>query len=336
MMMRFKEQQTALIYFGKIPSRGDFIRNAQAGPIIQVFDQWVSGAMELLSTDPRWKLIYDGHDRINFAFFDSQANHFVAGTLACSQDSSARRFPLVCAVNLECETSAEAGAAQEKGQLFRGLPLYLAHVWAQTEHWVTLGMSDVTESTLTAFSGATIRLDNLPTGLMTEYQSFCDTMSIDSVQSLLEINNKRVNFRQTVMGLGLLLQPTLSNHGGSLNKGLRLPLPNDEYFVPLVSAFWMDLLYGFTEHMEAEFSLLKSCGIGSNFCVGFNGASSRALHAQFVDGVDESHIDIAEADWIEQYLDSDYGLQKLSVYLQHPNLSLAKLKETFNEVFLGK
>lgn len=335
-MMRFKQQQADLIYFGKMPSRGDFVRNAQAGPIIQVFDEWVSGAMDQLSTDPRWKLIYDAHDRINFAFFDSQANHFVAGTLACSQDSSARRFPLLCAVNIECEADSLAESKSAKGHMFRGIPLYLAHVWAQTEHWVTLGMSDVTESTFQAFSDATIRLDNLPENLMSEYQSFCDTMSIDSVQGLLEINNKRVNLRQTVMGLGLLLQPTLSNRGSSLNKGLRLPLPNDEYFVPLVSSYWMDLLYGFTSHMEAEFSLLKSCGIGSRFCVGFNGASSRALHAQFVEDVSESHIDIAAADWIEQYIDSDYGLQKLSVYLQHPNLSLTKLKETFNEVFIGK
>lgn len=335
-MMRFKQQYAELIYFGKMPSRGDFVRNAKAGPIIQVFDEWVSGAMDQLSTDPRWKLIYDAHDRINFAFFDSHANHFVVGTLACSQDSSARRFPLICAVNLECEPGSQTGSKSAKGQVFRGIPLYLAHVWAQTEHWVTLGMSDVTEATFQAFSGATVRLDNLPETLMTEYQSFCDSMSIDTVQGLLATNNSRVNLRQTVMGLGLLLQPILSNRATSFSKGLRLPLPNDEYYVPLISSFWMDLLYGFTSNMEAEFSLLKSCGIGSKFCVGFNGASSRALHAQFVEDVSDSHIDIAEAAWIEQYIDADYGLQKLSVYLQHPNLSLTKLKETFNEVFLGK
>lgn len=335
-MVRFKQQQAELIYFGKIPSRGDFVRNAQAGAIVQVFDEWVSGAMEQLSADPRWKLLYDAHDRINFAFFDSQAQHLVAGTLACSQDSSTRRFPLICAVNLECEASGRNGSRDEAGTLFRGLPLYLAHVWAQTEYWVTLGMSDVTESTLQAFAGATVRLDTLPGSLLPDYESFCDTMSIDSVQGLLEVNNSRVNFRQTVMGLGLLLQPTLSNRGTPLSKGLRLPLPNDEYFVPLVSSYWMDLLYGFTSRMDAEFALLKRCGIGSRLSIGFNGASSRALHAEFVADVSESHIDIAEADWIEQYLASDYGLQKLSVYLQHPNLSLTQLKETFNEVFLGK
>lgn len=335
-MMRFKESQSNLIYFGKVPSRGDFVRTAQAGPIIQVFDQWLSGAMELLSTDPRWKLIYDGHDRVNFAFFDNEASHFVAGTLACSQDSSSRRFPFICAVNLESEPSLEAVRTQGKGLSFRGLPLYLAHIWAQTEHWVTLGMSDVTEVTLKAFSEASIRLDNLPPTLTTRYQDFCDSMSVDSIQSLLEMNNKEVNLRQTVMGLGLLLQPTLANRGTALNKGLCLPLPHDEFFVPLMSSFWMDLLYGFTQHMDAEFSLLKSCGIGSKFCIGFNGASSRALHAQFVADDGECQIDIAAADWVEQYIDSDYGLKKLSIYLQHPGLSLTKLKETFNEVFLGK
>ena len=46
-------------------------------------------------------------------------------------------------------------------------------------------------------------------------------------------------------------------------------------------------------------------------------------------------IDVTEAGWTTQFVESNYGLRKLISYMDHSDLSLGKLKETFNEVFLG-
>ncbi len=48
-----------LVYFGKLPSRGDFVRSAHHSALIEHLDRWQSQTMERLATDPRWKLRYD-------------------------------------------------------------------------------------------------------------------------------------------------------------------------------------------------------------------------------------------------------------------------------------
>ena len=41
------------LYFGKLPSRGDFVRSTQQGALTQMLDQWLSQGLELVSVDPR-------------------------------------------------------------------------------------------------------------------------------------------------------------------------------------------------------------------------------------------------------------------------------------------
>ena len=56
-----------LVYFGKLPSRGDFVRSAHHGALIEHLDRWQSQTMERLATDPRWKLRYDAAPTVQFA-----------------------------------------------------------------------------------------------------------------------------------------------------------------------------------------------------------------------------------------------------------------------------
>ena len=35
----------SLVYFGKIPSRGDFVRSSQQGGLIQTLDRWLTPAL---------------------------------------------------------------------------------------------------------------------------------------------------------------------------------------------------------------------------------------------------------------------------------------------------
>lgn len=326
-MIHFNVSQSNLLFFGKVPHRGDFVRSSQGTAIIQGFDQWISGAMEMLSTDPRWKTIYDSNHDIDFAFFGNDSKHLVAGTLTCSQDSSARRFPFMCAGSFEAE------ALRRK---WRYLPLHLSHIWSQTRLRVRQGVQENAEM-VQRLSEAVLYTD-IPDGAVhNDYDAFIKSMSIESVQALLTLDQQPMDLRQSILGLGLLLQPVLANRGLALNKSIVLPLPDDDFFIPLLSSFWLDLLQGFTNRMEAEFCLFN---VGRaqhhpHLCLGFNGASSKALHSIFMTEADDHQINIAQAEWVEQYIETDYGLKKLSTYLQHPELSLDKLKETFYEVFLG-
>ena len=50
---------TAIGYFGKIPTKGDFVKASENPSLINVLDAWLAQAMDLLSADARWKLTYD-------------------------------------------------------------------------------------------------------------------------------------------------------------------------------------------------------------------------------------------------------------------------------------
>lgn len=328
-MIHFNTPTTNLLFFGKIPSRGDFVRTGKSGSIIKVFDEWVSGAMEELVNDPRWKAVYDEHGYIDFAFFsshDNQTSHLVAGTMGFSHDSSSRRFPFICAANTEM--------LGVKGQLFTSLPLYLPQLWAQTRDWVVRGMTQ-RDGSGNQFSEGIIHLEPLQNDALIDHRAFLETTSVDSLQQLLADAHPAFNLKQAILAVGLLLQPVLANRGTALNKGLFLPLPEDVYFQPLVSTFWLELISGFANCMTAEFCLLNKPSYPANLCVGFNGASSKALHTLMSQEKNDYRIDVTEAAWTERFVDSNYGLRKLITYMEHPALSLGKLKETFYEIFIG-
>ena len=41
--------QAQIAYFGKIPSRGDFVKSAHNPQLLQTLDRWIAEAMELLT-----------------------------------------------------------------------------------------------------------------------------------------------------------------------------------------------------------------------------------------------------------------------------------------------
>ncbi|MDC6132007.1 type VI secretion system-associated protein TagF, partial [Burkholderia gladioli] len=45
--------QAQIAYFGKIPSRGDFVKSPHNPQLLQTLDRWIAQAMELLADDPR-------------------------------------------------------------------------------------------------------------------------------------------------------------------------------------------------------------------------------------------------------------------------------------------
>jgi type VI secretion system protein ImpM len=51
--------------------------------------------------------------------------------------------------------------------------------------------------------------------------------------------------------------------------------------------------------------------------------------------VAQTYVDTRQAEWVEESIGQDYGVQKLSSYLQQDGLSLQQAGKTFNETFLG-
>ncbi len=315
------------VYFGKLPSRGDFVRSAQS-PLIHKLDEWMSQALELMSEEPRWKLVYDAAAPIHFAILGSGHKVGLLGHLVVSHDASGRRFPFVRAAAIDVPDPA------------RFLP-YAAHalvpLWQRQEE-------DVQRATQAPeFSESLLSLQPLPVQLeasvlqeqQSEY-SGVHTLSQLSLWVSPPSAPEPVCLRRTLLALGMLLQPVRTQGPGGLSKGLMLPLSN-ESLAPVMS-FWISLIAPFFKTTSVEMAFLVRQHLDRPvLLVGFHGASAVTLRSawdpEFALG---QHLQVTDAEWVEEWIGSDHGLRKLSTVLQDGALSWDSALDVFHEVFLGE
>ena len=99
----------------------------------------------------------------------------------------------------------------------------------------------------------------------------------------------------------------------------------------------MALINPFLQRADFELSIyITQLQQGPALIVGFSGASSLTLEAILNPKIAQDHfIAFENAAWVEESVPADYGVTKLSSYLEQSQLSLATAKQHFNEVFLG-
>lgn len=319
-------------YFGKLPCCGDFVRSASNPALLQSLDQWLSSGVELLAEDVHWKAIYDRADAADFVMLSAHRTMAVVGHIAPSADTSGRRFPFVIACAIESENGSD----------FMGLaPLLLDNGWQR--------FADATQRAQAATAAqATSILAELgqqtwpglpPFGLTgDQYKRFLEQTTLSGFVQVLNGPGVEHDFRQSLLALGLLLQPLMHSVAQPVEKGLSLPLPISEFDRPLVAAFWMDLVSRFLKRSAYDLTLLLPRGVNHKPClmIGFSAGAASVLQGLLDPRVtDEVFLNLNESSWVENYVADDYALKKLSSYLQLPQMSLAQVLTTFQEAFLG-
>lgn len=320
---------TKVGYFGKLPSRGDFVKAADNSALIGLLDDWLAQSMELLSVDPRWKIIYDAVPPLHFVFMGPRSKRAVAGHLRASTDQAQRRFPFLTMGTMDIE---------DPSAFVKRSPLILSRLWARLESLTASATSSQDPAaSLQSLAAATVDLELNTAGYDAAFADFLEMQTIGALDSLLARSGFAGNARQLILALGLLLQPVMASSSSRLDKSLILPLPSDPIYRPLVATFWMHLIVPFLQRADFELALFLTQIHGNpSMVLGFGGASARTLHAVLDPQVgSEQHIAFDSADWIEEQLVADYGLKKLSSYLSLPNLSLKSAHDSFREAFLG-
>lgn len=322
----------SLAYFGKVASRGDFVRSTQQGSLTQMLDQWLSQGLELVSVDPRWKQRYDQAGPCRFAFLGARSKVALAGHMIPSVDSSGRRFPFVTAGSFAIDAPLP----------FMSLaPMALSRLWSRLE---TIGREVCAAEDATASLGkaaqARLEIDTSANAYATSFDDFLEMQTVGSLEELLRAAHPRLELRRSLLAIGLLLQPVPASGVSRLDKGLALPLPDDPLYAPFVGAFWMSLVTPFLARGDFElalFVLRRQPGGGSELCIGFAGGSPATLQAIFdVDKRDEAFVEVVSADWADEHADDDYAIKKLSSYLMQSQLSMSQAMQTFKECFLGE
>lgn len=319
---------TELLYFGKLPSRGDFVRSAQHPQLIGNLDTWQSQTMDRLATDPRWKLVYDAAPATQFAILGSHSPVGLAGHWLASQDTSGRRFPFVTAGAFDLD----------KPRDFLPLgPVALGRLWARLEQVARVAHAAVDLTHAQGSLQASLDVSVSPEAALTAFKDFLDTHTVASLEQMLAASGTRISVRQATLALGMLLQPAMSQGAAKLSKVLCLPLVTDPALRGAVASYWLSLILGFFTRHQIELGIFITTLSGRpHMVLGFQGASASTLHTVIDPALLAEHgVNMLEAEWVEEEVDADYGLRKLSNYMRDPGLSLAQVLDTYREVFLG-
>ena len=325
--MKMDHTETPVLYFGKLPCRGDFVRSANSPALIQSLDRWLSSGVELMADDAHWKQLYDQAPGARFAMLGSQRTTAVVGYLTPSVDSAGRRFPFLVASTLENEAD------------LMGLsPLMLEPTWSRLEVLCHNARDASAESAavLAALNGAHAPAPREAAQARAEHRRFLAQTSVSQVAH--EFQGVGVDFRQALLALGLLLQPLLGSGAQPVDKGLELPIPAHEPSRSRVAAFWMELVSRFVSRTPHDLSVFiqETAGTSARLLIGFTSGSPTVLHGlldeRAMPGV---FVALTSSSWVEECLAGDHGLKKLSSYLQLPQMSLEQISVSFHEAFLG-
>jgi len=318
-----------VIYFGKLPSRGDFVKSRTGSRVLDMLDTWITQGLERLATDPAWKNHYDSSPEIDFSFLATHKPFVLAGRLAPSADASQRRFPFIAA--------AASMADDPLHTVARG-PLCFAETWRTMERMVSsVRGSDDPRAALEAMNATVLEPETRAAEADAAFFEFAGVATVAQVEQSLRAAGHVCSVRRMILSLGLLLTPVLTTPGAKPDKGLSLPLPADADTAAKVGAIWMNLIAPFLARGEFELGVfLQRKRERPTLMVVFDGANAGALRAMFDSGHDSDFlIDIAAADWVEDYVENDYAIKKLSSYLEMPSLSIRQAIGTFQEAFLG-
>lgn len=316
--------QTARIgYFGKLPTRADFIKAADNLALANLLDGWLAEVMNLLSVDPRWKLNYDAMQPLDFAFVGTRSKRAIAGHLRASSDLSQRRYPFLGMSAIEIDDPRSFVARS---------PLVLAPLWELLEPLAD-DVFDAAEpeASLQAMTATTVDIDPAAADHHQLFTDFLDRHSVAGLEAMLG----RASVRRTILAIGLLLQPVRRCGAARLDKSLVLPLPPAPRQRYLVAAFWLDLITPFLQQADFELSLFfGEQREQSVLVVGFGGAAPETLQA-VIDPLYavEQQITFEYAGWVDELISGDAQVQKLSAYLDQGQLSLRSAHALFHETF---
>jgi type VI secretion system protein ImpM len=316
-------------YFGKIPSRGDFIKAADQISLVQVFDEWLTEAMTLIAEDPRWKMNYDAAKPLDFTFLGMHRNHAIAGHISPSSDSASRRFPFLTLSTIE--TPTDIG-------FINNSPLIFSRLW----HKLGLQSQQIVQTQdamhlLQELNQTPIEIELDYKSYQASFNNYLEIQTMGGLSQLLAQSGFSGDLRQLMIAIGILLQPVMSSQNTELAKYLMLPTTQDTMHQQLIAAFWLTLITPFLSNLDIELAIfLSQFNHKPVMLIGFSGASAHMLQAILTPQPDNPDlISLEDAEWVENHIHEDFGIKKLSSHLVQSELSLSTAIALYNTTFIG-
>lgn len=311
------------LYYGKSPARGDFLKSKGQYALIQLLDQWITEALEQVIYTADFEKNYAAFAPLDFFIANTEKNILLVANMIASEDSSGRKFPMVLCHGLEVLK----------------LNQYLSYL-PHTYQSVLIDLCCMNQA-LRKITDANIlmaQLSNLESKISVvsyaQSQNFLSQHTLHSLAQLMKINLTQLI--QSMLALGLLLQPILSQGIDRLNKILILPL-NNSLSCYEIALFWISLIHQFLPFKKANLLIGILHQDKPLLFFGFQGINIKALSDLFQNNlISERWVSLVETNWLDDYLDKNEMLKLLEEQLNQHEISLDQAIQLFTHSFIGE
>jgi len=221
------------LFFGKLPSFGDFIRYNASGAEVRAFEQWIQEGLYMASKyfDREWDSVYKNSPAYHFLFYPENTELFLTGIFHSSHDKSERKYPFVIS------RRTGKGLFDEKHNYL--IPLVFTQFFNQSKQLIHDGLEGV------PLEEIIIRVDDLNENLqdfescLNNFESYLKSTTLEIFWSSLFGDFEDPKKFLLMKNLLEILLPLLSQKSTSSSLGIRFPLSHHTYLADKEVCFWI-------------------------------------------------------------------------------------------------
>lgn len=314
---------TQPFYYGKCPAHGDFLKSQGQPHLIQSLDRWISESLEYAMQSKNFKQHYSDLPSLDFFLVNLQESQLLVAHLISSEDHSGRYFPMVLGHLIEMDQPHENMIYLP----YRFKPT-LIDLYQRNRVIRSIRNPDILLDKLSKLT------DRSPVYSQEDVQSFYNNQTLNTLAKLMDL--AVYELVQTLIALGLLLQPVIQYGAERLNKILILPLHNMSYSYE-IAAFWVHLIGLFMQQQHNQLFIGLLHAEQPVLLCGFQGADSTVLGDILRQNMQSQHwVSLVKAAWIEPYLEQNAGLAALEQNLNQQRMSLEHTIQVFKQTFIDE